>query len=164
MCRSPPTPKCIPQVHLGTSPKLRVWLPADVTLQRLAAVLAGYGVELRQLTPEQLSTLSTLLQLLPKGAGRNLGECPARETTSPVEASCPTFQDHSKQPRGEGPRSGEGVILRHRVIASQGQGARGGVVSRGVRAGKDWRMEAMGKEATGGVSRDQEARRKLGGR
>ncbi|XP_045874908.1 receptor-type tyrosine-protein phosphatase-like N isoform X3 [Meles meles] len=47
--------------------------PADVTLQRLAAVLAGYGVELRQLTPEQLSTFSTLLQLLPKGAGRNLG-------------------------------------------------------------------------------------------
>ncbi|XP_004376398.1 receptor-type tyrosine-protein phosphatase-like N isoform X1 [Trichechus manatus latirostris] len=45
----------------------------DVTLQRLAAVLAGYGVELHQLTPEQLSTLSTLLQLLPKGIGRNLG-------------------------------------------------------------------------------------------
>ncbi|XP_067596590.1 receptor-type tyrosine-protein phosphatase-like N isoform X2 [Pseudorca crassidens] len=45
----------------------------DVTLQRLAAVLAGYGVELRQLTPEQLSTLSTLLRLLPKAAGRNLG-------------------------------------------------------------------------------------------
>ncbi|KAF0871835.1 PTPRN protein, partial [Crocuta crocuta] len=51
--------------------------PADVTLQRLAAVLAGYGVELRQLTPEQLSTLSTLLQLLPKGSGRNLGERPS---------------------------------------------------------------------------------------
>ncbi|XP_058156052.1 receptor-type tyrosine-protein phosphatase-like N isoform X1 [Dasypus novemcinctus] len=48
--------------------------PADVTLQRVAAVLAGYGVELHQLTPEQLSTLSTLLQLLPKGTGRNLGE------------------------------------------------------------------------------------------
>ncbi|XP_073927882.1 receptor-type tyrosine-protein phosphatase-like N isoform X2 [Castor canadensis] len=47
---------------------------SDVTLQRLAAVLAGYGVELRQLTPEQLSTLSTLLQLLPKGTGKNLGE------------------------------------------------------------------------------------------
>ncbi|XP_051010008.1 receptor-type tyrosine-protein phosphatase-like N [Acomys russatus] len=47
--------------------------PADVSLQRLAAVLAGYGVELRQLTPEQLSTLLTLLQLLPKGTGRNLG-------------------------------------------------------------------------------------------
>ncbi|XP_053071800.1 receptor-type tyrosine-protein phosphatase-like N isoform X5 [Acinonyx jubatus] len=47
--------------------------PADVTLQRLASVLAGYGVELRQLTPEQLSSLSTLLQLLPKGSGRNLG-------------------------------------------------------------------------------------------
>uniref|UniRef100_A0A8D1JN30 Receptor-type tyrosine-protein phosphatase-like N n=1 Tax=Sus scrofa TaxID=9823 RepID=A0A8D1JN30_PIG len=45
----------------------------DATLQRLAAVLAGYGVELRQLTPEQLSTLSTLLQLLPKGPGRNPG-------------------------------------------------------------------------------------------
>ncbi|XP_076787746.1 receptor-type tyrosine-protein phosphatase-like N isoform X7 [Arvicanthis niloticus] len=47
--------------------------PADVSLQRLAAVLAGYGVELRQLTPEQLSTLLTLLQLLPRGTGRNLG-------------------------------------------------------------------------------------------
>ncbi|KAM4835787.1 receptor-type tyrosine-protein phosphatase-like N [Thomomys bottae] len=45
----------------------------DGTLQRLATVLAGYGVELRQLTPEQLSTLLTLLQLLPKGLGRNLG-------------------------------------------------------------------------------------------
>ncbi|XP_008997788.2 receptor-type tyrosine-protein phosphatase-like N isoform X2 [Callithrix jacchus] len=49
----------------------------DVALQRLAAVLAGYGVELRQLTrqltPEQLSTLLTLLQLLPNGAGRNPG-------------------------------------------------------------------------------------------
>ena len=48
-------------------------------MQRLAAVLAGYGVELRQLTPEQLSTLLTLLQLLPKGTGRNLGECPGKE-------------------------------------------------------------------------------------
>ncbi|XP_029415853.1 receptor-type tyrosine-protein phosphatase-like N isoform X4 [Nannospalax galili] len=47
--------------------------PADTNLQKLAAVLAGYGVELRQLTPEQLSTLLTLLQLLPKGTGRNLG-------------------------------------------------------------------------------------------
>ncbi|XP_006168681.1 receptor-type tyrosine-protein phosphatase-like N isoform X2 [Tupaia chinensis] len=45
----------------------------DGTLQRLAAVLAGYGVELRQLTPEQFSALLTLLQLLPKGTGRNLG-------------------------------------------------------------------------------------------
>lgn len=71
-------------------------------------MLAGYGVELRQLTPEQLSTLSTLLQLLPKGAGRNLGECPGRETTSPVEASCRTSQDHSKQPRGKGPSRGRG--------------------------------------------------------
>ncbi|XP_040609199.1 receptor-type tyrosine-protein phosphatase-like N isoform X2 [Mesocricetus auratus] len=48
-------------------------LQPDTSLQRLAAVLAGYGVELRQLTPEQLSTLLTLLQLLPKGTGRNLG-------------------------------------------------------------------------------------------
>ena len=51
-------------------------------MQRLTAVLAGYGVELRQLTPEQLSTLLTLLQLLPKGTGRNLGECPGREGRS----------------------------------------------------------------------------------
>ncbi|XP_031223931.1 receptor-type tyrosine-protein phosphatase-like N isoform X3 [Mastomys coucha] len=47
----------------------------DVSLQKLAAVLAGFGVELRQrqLTPEQLSTLLTQLQSLPKGTGRNLG-------------------------------------------------------------------------------------------
>ncbi|XP_032968923.1 receptor-type tyrosine-protein phosphatase-like N isoform X5 [Rhinolophus ferrumequinum] len=57
----------------GEKPPSPAEQPADVTLQRLAAVLAGYGVELHQLTPEQLSTLSTLLQLLPKGAGRNLG-------------------------------------------------------------------------------------------
>lgn len=44
-------------------------------------MLAGYGVELRQLTPEQLSTLLTLLQLLPKGTGRHLGECPVREAS-----------------------------------------------------------------------------------
>lgn len=53
-------------------------------------MLAGYGVELRQLTPEQLSTLSTLLQLLPKGAGQKLGERPGREIAT---ASCPTTQD-----------------------------------------------------------------------
>ncbi|KAG8520894.1 Receptor-type tyrosine-protein phosphatase-like N, partial [Galemys pyrenaicus] len=45
----------------------------DVALKRLAAVLAGYGVGVHQLTPEQLSALSTLLQLLPKGTGQNMG-------------------------------------------------------------------------------------------
>lgn len=78
MCMSPTTSQhCSP-----FPPKLRVWLPADVSLQRLAAVLAGYGVELRQLTPEQLSTLLTLLQLLPKGTGRNPGKCPVREAST----------------------------------------------------------------------------------
>ncbi|XP_053517254.1 receptor-type tyrosine-protein phosphatase-like N [Artibeus jamaicensis] len=57
---------------LGEKPPSPAEKPG-ATLQRLAAVLAGYGVELHQLAPEQLSTLSTLLQLLPKGAGRNPG-------------------------------------------------------------------------------------------
>ncbi|XP_041506143.1 receptor-type tyrosine-protein phosphatase-like N isoform X3 [Microtus oregoni] len=57
----------------GEKPPSQAVQAADITMQRLAAVLAGYGVELRQLTPEQLSTLLTLLQLLPKGTGRNLG-------------------------------------------------------------------------------------------
>ncbi|OWK12838.1 PTPRN, partial [Cervus elaphus hippelaphus] len=57
----------------GEKPPAPAEQPADVTLQRVATVLAGYGVELHQLTPEQLSTLSTLLQLLPKGARRNPG-------------------------------------------------------------------------------------------
>lgn len=75
-----------------------------MTLQRLAAVLAGYGVELRQLTPEQLSTLSTLLQLLPKGAARNLGECLGRETSNHQrhDGLLPHLPDHREQPRGEG--------------------------------------------------------------
>lgn len=77
----PSTPIHLSALHQFI-PKLHVWLPADVSLQRLAAVLAGYGVELRQLTPEQLSTLLTLLQLLPRGTGRNLGECPAREASN----------------------------------------------------------------------------------
>lgn len=47
---------------------------SDSTPQRLATLLAGYGVELRQLSPEQLSTLSTLLQLLPRAPGQNPGE------------------------------------------------------------------------------------------
>ncbi|XP_049624354.1 receptor-type tyrosine-protein phosphatase-like N isoform X2 [Suncus etruscus] len=46
---------------------------SDSTPQRLATLLAGYGVELRQLSPEQLSTLSTLLQLLPRAPGQNPG-------------------------------------------------------------------------------------------
>uniref|UniRef100_A0A8C6A3Y0 Protein tyrosine phosphatase receptor type N n=1 Tax=Marmota marmota marmota TaxID=9994 RepID=A0A8C6A3Y0_MARMA len=58
------------RVDRGEKPPSPAVQPA---LQRLAAVLAGYGVELRQLTPEQLSTLSTLLQLLPKATGRNPG-------------------------------------------------------------------------------------------
>ncbi|XP_015336915.2 receptor-type tyrosine-protein phosphatase-like N [Marmota marmota marmota] len=61
------------RVDRGEKPPSPAVQPADIALQRLAAVLAGYGVELRQLTPEQLSTLSTLLQLLPKATGRNPG-------------------------------------------------------------------------------------------
>ncbi|XP_060049828.1 receptor-type tyrosine-protein phosphatase-like N isoform X2 [Erinaceus europaeus] len=60
-----------PEAH-GDKPPAPAEQP-DGTLQRLAAVLAGYGVELRQLTPEQLSTLSALLQLLPKGTGQSPG-------------------------------------------------------------------------------------------
>lgn len=79
----------IPSVYPVIHPKLCVWLPADTSLQRFAAVLAGST--LRQLTPEQLSTLLTLLQLLPKGTGRNPGECPCREGSNPLlhEAFCP---------------------------------------------------------------------------
>ncbi|XP_005330566.2 receptor-type tyrosine-protein phosphatase-like N [Ictidomys tridecemlineatus] len=61
------------RVDRGEKPPSPAVQPADIALQRLATVLSGYGVELRQLTPEQLSTLSTLLQLLPKATGRNPG-------------------------------------------------------------------------------------------
>ncbi|XP_017712349.1 PREDICTED: receptor-type tyrosine-protein phosphatase-like N isoform X5 [Rhinopithecus bieti] len=71
----------------GEKPASPAVQPADAALQRLAAVLAGYGVELRQLTPEQLSTLLTLLQLLPKGAGRNLGG--AVNVGADIKKHCP---------------------------------------------------------------------------
>lgn len=73
-------------------------------MQRLAAVLAGYGVELRQLAPEQLSTLLTLLQLLPKGAGRNLGECPGRETSTywPHGSLLPPWSCLEEKGQGQG--------------------------------------------------------------
>nr|XP_034353690.1 receptor-type tyrosine-protein phosphatase-like N isoform X5 [Arvicanthis niloticus] len=79
--------------------------PADVSLQRLAAVLAGYGVELRQLTPEQLSTLLTLLQLLPRGTGRNLGGAinvagaDVKKTSSPLGTSSVLLE--KKSPLGQ---------------------------------------------------------------
>uniref|UniRef100_A0A8C8VMU5 Protein tyrosine phosphatase receptor type N n=1 Tax=Pelusios castaneus TaxID=367368 RepID=A0A8C8VMU5_9SAUR len=44
--------------------------PTEVALQRLVAVLAGYGVGLQALSPWQLSKLSALLQLLQRS-----GEC-----------------------------------------------------------------------------------------
>lgn len=65
-------------------------------------MLAGYGVELRQQTPEQLSTLSTLLQLLPKGAGRNLGECPGTETCNHQLHDGLLPYVSREQPRGPG--------------------------------------------------------------
>lgn len=100
----PNSPTCIPQVCPASTSELCVWLPADVTLQRLAAVLAGYGVELRQLSPEQLSTLLTLLQLLPKGAGRNLGECPGRETSidQPYGSLLPPWSCPEEKGQGQG--------------------------------------------------------------
>ncbi|XP_051839456.1 receptor-type tyrosine-protein phosphatase-like N isoform X2 [Antechinus flavipes] len=55
---------------------------SDVVLQRLAAVLANYGVELKQLSREQLNSLYALMQLLPKGAGKNRGEAENSDAVS----------------------------------------------------------------------------------
>ncbi|GAB1285119.1 Protein tyrosine phosphatase receptor type N [Apodemus speciosus] len=68
----------------------------DVGLQRLAAVLAGYGVEPRQLTPEQLSTLLTLLQSLPKGTGRTL-ECRLQARSSMPSQKESSFEDRERE-------------------------------------------------------------------
>uniref|UniRef100_A0A674I474 Protein tyrosine phosphatase receptor type N n=1 Tax=Terrapene triunguis TaxID=2587831 RepID=A0A674I474_9SAUR len=49
---------------------------ADAALQRLVAVLADYGVGLQDLSPQQLGSLSALLQLLQGGwAGRGAERC-----------------------------------------------------------------------------------------
>lgn len=50
---------------------------ADAALKRLASLLASYGLGLPELSPQQLSSLSTLLQLLQssgeQGAGTGSG-------------------------------------------------------------------------------------------
>lgn len=52
---------------------------ADAALKRLASLLASYGLGLPELSPQQLSSLSTLLQLLQssgeQGAGTGSSGC-----------------------------------------------------------------------------------------
>ncbi|CAM2100742.1 unnamed protein product [Caretta caretta] len=57
-------------------PALGPQVQSDAALQRLVAVLADYGVGLQDLSPQQLSSLSTLLQLLqhPGGFGQEAPE------------------------------------------------------------------------------------------
>ncbi|XP_025933730.1 receptor-type tyrosine-protein phosphatase-like N [Apteryx rowi] len=53
----------------------------DAALKRLASVLASYGLGLPELSPQQLSSLSTLLQLL-QGPGASGPEAPAAKRVS----------------------------------------------------------------------------------
>lgn len=50
---------------------------ADAALKRLASLLASYGLGLPELSPQQLSSLSTLLQLLQSSGERGTGTGPA---------------------------------------------------------------------------------------
>ncbi|KAF1436433.1 Receptor-type tyrosine-protein phosphatase-like N, partial [Spheniscus mendiculus] len=47
--------------------------PTDAALKRLASLLASYGLGLPELSPQQLSSLSTLLQLLQSSGERGTG-------------------------------------------------------------------------------------------
>uniref|UniRef100_A0A8C8SFT2 Protein tyrosine phosphatase receptor type N n=1 Tax=Pelusios castaneus TaxID=367368 RepID=A0A8C8SFT2_9SAUR len=101
--------------------------PTEVALQRLVAVLAGYGVGLQALSPWQLSKLSALLQLLQRsgeccglrGSGVGEGTAAARVSTEgprwevaavPVHGSSkPTLSQTERQVPGQaGPRDPAG--------------------------------------------------------
>uniref|UniRef100_A0A8C8SH47 Protein tyrosine phosphatase receptor type N n=1 Tax=Pelusios castaneus TaxID=367368 RepID=A0A8C8SH47_9SAUR len=80
--------------------------PTEVALQRLVAVLAGYGVGLQALSPWQLSKLSALLQLLQLST-----EGPRWEVAAvPVHGSSkPTLSQTERQVPGQaGPRDPAG--------------------------------------------------------
>uniref|UniRef100_A0A8C6NE49 Uncharacterized protein n=1 Tax=Melopsittacus undulatus TaxID=13146 RepID=A0A8C6NE49_MELUD len=63
-----------------TSASLMLCCVTDAALKRLASLLASYGLGLPELSPQQLSSLSTLLQLLQSsgelGTGTGSGGCP----------------------------------------------------------------------------------------
>uniref|UniRef100_A0A8B9FD44 Protein tyrosine phosphatase receptor type N n=1 Tax=Amazona collaria TaxID=241587 RepID=A0A8B9FD44_9PSIT len=76
--RLPPSLEC-------TASSLMLCCVTDATLKRLASLLASYGLGLPELSPQQLSSLSTLLQLLqssgdpePAAAGQDAGMGPAK--------------------------------------------------------------------------------------
>uniref|UniRef100_A0A8D2N7I6 Protein tyrosine phosphatase receptor type N n=1 Tax=Zonotrichia albicollis TaxID=44394 RepID=A0A8D2N7I6_ZONAL len=54
------------------APNLMLYPLADAALKRLASLLASYGLGLPELSPQQISSLSTLLQLL-QSSGEPLG-------------------------------------------------------------------------------------------
>ncbi|XP_075773798.1 receptor-type tyrosine-protein phosphatase-like N isoform X2 [Pelodiscus sinensis] len=86
----------------------------DAALQRLVAVLSDYGVGLQDLSPQQLASLSALLQLLqrPGGAGQKApeakqvteGEMQHREEELPPSVAPPPESPASAAPWTEGPR------------------------------------------------------------
>uniref|UniRef100_A0A8C8SJ47 Protein tyrosine phosphatase receptor type N n=1 Tax=Pelusios castaneus TaxID=367368 RepID=A0A8C8SJ47_9SAUR len=88
--------------------------PTEVALQRLVAVLAGYGVGLQALSPWQLSKLSALLQLLQRSGeccglrGSGVGE--GTVAAVPVHGSSkPTLSQTERQVPGQaGPRDPAG--------------------------------------------------------
>uniref|UniRef100_A0A8C5J4X2 Protein tyrosine phosphatase receptor type N n=1 Tax=Junco hyemalis TaxID=40217 RepID=A0A8C5J4X2_JUNHY len=68
------------------APNLMLYPLADAVLKRLASLLASYGLGLPELSPQQISSLSTLLQLLQSSGelGAGMGQAGAGSSRCPV--------------------------------------------------------------------------------
>uniref|UniRef100_A0A8D2NCS2 Protein tyrosine phosphatase receptor type N n=1 Tax=Zonotrichia albicollis TaxID=44394 RepID=A0A8D2NCS2_ZONAL len=68
------------------APNLMLYPLADAALKRLASLLASYGLGLPELSPQQISSLSTLLQLLQSSGelGAGMGQAGAGSSRCPL--------------------------------------------------------------------------------
>uniref|UniRef100_A0A8B9FDI4 Protein tyrosine phosphatase receptor type N n=1 Tax=Amazona collaria TaxID=241587 RepID=A0A8B9FDI4_9PSIT len=103
--RLPPSLEC-------TASSLMLCCVTDATLKRLASLLASYGLGLPELSPQQLSSLSTLLQLLQSSGERDIGTgsggCP--HALFQGRKCCPSgsWPSTSTSPQPASSTSGEG--------------------------------------------------------
>ncbi|NXL42889.1 PTPRN protein, partial [Podilymbus podiceps] len=100
----------------------------DAALKRLASLLASYGLGLPELSPQQLSSLSSLLQLL-QSSGENSSQRLSSEVSAPPFPSLQVMEGNMQH--GEEPVPPSSTVPPPKMPASSspGDGLKGGAVS-----------------------------------
>ncbi|NWH67419.1 PTPRN protein, partial [Geococcyx californianus] len=98
----------------------------DASLKRLASLLASYGLGLPELSPQQLSSLSTFLQLL-----QSSGDLPGLSSGVPASPFASLQVTEGDMQHGEEPVSPSSTVLLHKIPTSSppGDGLRSRAVS-----------------------------------